>query len=83
MKVTLGQRETQLLAYCHLRGTGTVRTGDLTGPLQITKKQERELLSRMARAGIITKVRRGLYLVPPAFRWAAPGARTKASQSTP
>jgi predicted transcriptional regulator of viral defense system len=65
MKVRLGQRESQLLAYCHMRGMGTVRAGDLTGPLQITAKQERELLSRMARAGIIAKVRRGLYLVPP------------------
>jgi predicted transcriptional regulator of viral defense system len=65
MKTTLGQRETQLLAYCHMRGTGTVRTGDLTGPLQITEKQERELLSRMARAGIIARVKRGLYLIPP------------------
>jgi predicted transcriptional regulator of viral defense system len=65
MKKTLGQKETQLLAYCHMRGTGTVETGDLTGPLRITPKQERELLSRMARAGIITKVRRGLYLIPP------------------
>lgn len=65
MKTTLGPRETQLLAYCHLRGMGAVRTGDLTGPLRITAKQERELFSRMARAGIITKVRRGLYLVPP------------------
>jgi len=61
----LGQRETQLLAYCHMRGTETVRTGDLTVPLRITPKQERELLSRMARAGIIAKVRRGLYLIPP------------------
>jgi len=65
MKTTLGRRETQLLAYCHMRGTGTVQTGDLTGPLRITAKQERELLSRMARAGIIAKVRRGLYLIPP------------------
>ena len=65
MKATLGQREIQLLAYCHMRGTETVRTGDLTRPLRITEKQERELLSRMARAGIIAKVRRGLYLIPP------------------
>ena len=65
MKTTLGQRETQLLAYCHMRGLETVRTGDLTSPLQITAKQERELLSRMARAGIIARVRRGLYLIPP------------------
>jgi predicted transcriptional regulator of viral defense system len=65
MKATLGQKETQLLAYCQMRGAGTVQTGDLTGPLQITAKQERELLSRMARGGIIAKVRRGLYLIPP------------------
>jgi len=65
MKTKLGQQETQLLAYCHMRGTGEVRTGDLTGPLRITAKQERELLSRMARAGIIARVRRGLYLIPP------------------
>lgn len=65
MKVTLGQRESQLLAYCHMRSMGKVQAGDLTGPLQITAKQERELLSRMARAGIIAKVRRGLYLIPP------------------
>jgi len=65
MKTKLGQKETQLLAYCHMRGTVEVRTGDLTGPLRITAKQERELLSRMARAGIIARVRRGLYLIPP------------------
>lgn len=65
MKKILGQREAQLLAYCHMRGSATVRTGDLTEPLRITAKQERELLSRMARAGLIAKVRRGLYLIPP------------------
>ena len=59
--------EAQLLAYCQLRGLATVRTGDLTGPLRVTGKQERELLSRMARAGLIAKVKRGLYLVPPSL----------------
>lgn len=65
MKRSLGRMEAQLLAYCQLRELVTVRTGDLTSPLRITGKQERELLSRMARAGIIAKVKRGLYLVPP------------------
>jgi len=65
MKRTLGQREQQFLAYCQMREKRTVKTGDLTGPLQITAKQERELLGRMARAGIIARVRRGLYLIPP------------------
>ena len=53
-----------MLAYVQLRGLRTVATGDLTGPLGLTPVQERELLSRMARSGMIARVRRGLYLVP-------------------
>jgi len=64
MKKRLGQMEQQLFAFVQLRKIRVLRTGDLTGPLQITKKQERELLSRLARAGMIAQVRRGLYLVP-------------------
>jgi predicted transcriptional regulator of viral defense system len=64
VKSTLGQIETQMIAYCHLRGLAKVQTGDLITPLGLSTKQERELLSRMARTGIIAKVRRGLYLVP-------------------
>lgn len=48
-----------------MRNLRTVRTGDLVGPLRITAKQERELMSRMARSGTLAKVRRGLYVVPP------------------
>lgn len=65
MTKKLGQLETSLLAYCQMRNLRTVRTGDLTEPLRMTPKQERELLSRMARNGILAPVRRGLYLVPP------------------
>jgi len=64
MKRRLGNLERQLLAYAQMRGRQALRTGDLTGPLGITPKQERELFSRMARSGLIAKVRRGLYLVP-------------------
>lgn len=64
MKTTLGQQETQLLAYLQLRKLRTVRTGELTGPLQITLDQERELFRRMSRGGLIARVRPGLYLVP-------------------
>jgi len=42
-----------------------VRTGELTGPLRLTRVQEDELFRRMARGGLIARVRRGLYLVPP------------------
>jgi len=64
MKMKLGQQETQLLAYLQLRKSRTVRTGDLTNPLQITRDQERELFRRMSRGGLIARVRPGLYLVP-------------------
>jgi predicted transcriptional regulator of viral defense system len=64
MKMKLGQQETQLLAYLQLRKQSTVRTGDLSGPLQITRNQERELFRRMSRGGLIARVRPGLYLVP-------------------
>ena len=64
MSRRLGNLERQLLAYAHLRNLRELRTGDLTGPLKITAKQERELFSRMARSGMIAQVRRGLYLVP-------------------
>lgn len=61
----LGQIETLLFAYVQLRGLRTVRAGDLTEPLGLSVIQERKLLSRLAKAGLITRVWRGLYLVPP------------------
>lgn len=64
MKRRLGNLERQLLAYAQMRKLRQLRTGDLTGPLGITAKQERELLTRLAKSGLIAKVRRGLYLVP-------------------
>lgn len=54
-----------MLAYFQMRKQRVVRTGDLTGPLRLTRVQERELFRRMARGGLITRVRPGLYLVPP------------------
>jgi len=65
MKQRLGKFERQLFAFTQLRGLRLIRTGDLTRPLRLTSQQERELLSRLARAGMIARVRRGLYLVPP------------------
>jgi predicted transcriptional regulator of viral defense system len=64
VKRRLGNLERQLLAYAQLRKVRELRTGDLTKPLGITAKQERELYSRLARAGLIAQVRRGLYLTP-------------------
>jgi predicted transcriptional regulator of viral defense system len=65
MKTRLGRQETLLLAYVQMRKLRTVRSGDLTGPLQLSRDQERELFRRLARGGLIARVRPGLYLVPP------------------
>lgn len=64
MKKGLGQLETLFFAYVQMRGITTVRTGDLTEPLRLSPTQERYLLSRLAKAGLIVRVWRGLYLAP-------------------
>lgn len=64
MKRGLGQIEARLLAYAQMRGVQIIRAGELTGPLQINETQERKVLSGLARAGVIARVWRGLYLVP-------------------
>ena len=66
MKARLGQLETQFVAYAQMRKLRTVRQGDLSrSMLRLTPAQERKLLSRLSRAKLIARVRRGLYLVPP------------------
>lgn len=65
MPKTLGQLESRLLAYAQMRRLRTIRFGDLAKPLRLTSTQERYLLSRMAKSGLLARVRRELYLVPP------------------
>lgn len=64
MKKGLGEIERLLFAYVQMRGQRTVRAGELAGPLQLSAPRERNLLSRLAIAGWIVRVWRGLYLVP-------------------
>ena len=64
MKKGLGRAETRLFAYAQMRGLRTVRAGQLTEPLQLSAIQERKLFSRLAKAGLIARVWRGIYLVP-------------------
>jgi predicted transcriptional regulator of viral defense system len=65
MKKGLGEVERRLFAYAQMRGKTTLRAGELIAPLQLTPAGERRLLSRLAKAGWIVRVWRGLYLVPP------------------
>ncbi len=60
----LGKMENLFFAYTQMRRIGTVRSGDIQEALGFSAIQERKLLSRLSRAGMITRIKRGLYLVP-------------------
>ena len=64
MKKGLGQAEMRLFAYAQMRGLQTIRAGELTQPLELSPVQERKLLSRLAKADLIARVWRGVYLIP-------------------
>ncbi len=63
----MGQIETMMFAYVQLRRKNTVHVGELRKQLKLSAEQERKLLSRLAKAGLIARVWRGLYLVPSKF----------------
>ena len=65
MKRQIGRQEAQVLAYAQMRKLRVVRTGDLREPLELDERQERKVLSRLSQAGMIARVWRGVYLVPP------------------
>lgn len=56
--------ETRFFGYLQIADRTTVAIGDLVAALGITPAGELKLLSRLARRGLIARVRRGLYLVP-------------------
>ena len=60
----LGKMEAQFFAYIQMMELRTVKTGDIQTALGLSSEQERQLLSRLSRAGMITRVSRGTYLVP-------------------
>ena len=50
MKQNLGRLEAQFFAYAQMRKLRTLRTGDLTEPLQLSREQEREVFRADCRA---------------------------------
>lgn len=64
MTKRLGQLESTAFAYAQMRSLRQIAQGELCENLGITPRQERDLLGRMARRGLIARVRRGLYLFP-------------------
>ena len=61
---SLTSLDTHFFSYVQNRRIHSVETGDLVQALGISPIQERKLLSRLSLRGFITRVRRGLYLVP-------------------
>ncbi|MFO0840892.1 MAG: DUF6088 family protein [Gemmataceae bacterium] len=76
MTLALGRFESEALAFAQGRPGGRVGAGEIARALAWTPEQERKVLSRLARKGLIVRVRRGLYLAPPTLplggRW-SPG----------
>jgi len=76
-KTKLGALEMQLLSYAQLRKKDILALGELGPVVGITKKQERELFSRLSRAGMIIRLNKGIYLVPSRMpaggRWTVSG----------
>ena len=65
MKSKIGRQEAQVLAYAQMRKRRVIRAGELREPLELNAQQERKVLSRLSKAGMIARVWRGVYLVPP------------------
>jgi predicted transcriptional regulator of viral defense system len=72
MTTALGPLEMRFLAYCQARNRQSIAAGEFVGALGWTAEQERNVLSRLARKGFISRIRPGLYLVPPRL---PPGGR--------
>jgi predicted transcriptional regulator of viral defense system len=72
MAMSLGPLETQLLAYAQARNRQSVAAGEFVTALGWNAVQGRKVMSRLAQKGLITRVRPGLYLVPPRL---PPGGR--------
>jgi predicted transcriptional regulator of viral defense system len=67
MVAKLGPLELQALTYAQLRGSNRLQSGDLVRALRWSALQENKVLSRLARKQLVARLRRGLYLVPPAL----------------
>jgi predicted transcriptional regulator of viral defense system len=72
LRKTLGPYESQALAFSQARERRTLASGELVSALKWTVPQERNVLSQLAKKGLIVRVRNGLYLVPPRL---PPGGR--------
>ena len=63
-KDRLGKLEQRFLSYAQMRRLTTVHYGEARSILALTDLQEKKVLSRLARAGVIVRLKRGVYLFP-------------------
>ena len=63
--VMLGPLEMQFFAWTQLENKEQVRTGDFAKVKDLSAKQEADLFYNLSSSGVILKLWRGLYLVPP------------------
>ena len=61
----LGPLEMQFFAWTQLENKEQVKTGDFAKVKSLSTKQEADLLYNLSSSGVIVKLWRGLYLVPP------------------
>jgi predicted transcriptional regulator of viral defense system len=60
----IGTQAQRLLGWAQLKDRTTLTAGEVARALALTSDQERKLLSRMTRAGLLSRVQRGRYLIP-------------------
>ena len=63
-KDRLGKLEQRFLSYAQMKRLTTVRYGELRSVLALNALQEKKALSRLARAGVIVRLKRKVYLFP-------------------
>ena len=64
-KNRLGRLEQQFLSYVQFKRMSVVRLGEVRPVMMISAMQEKKMLSRLARGGLIVRLKREVYLVPP------------------
>jgi len=72
-KTKLGALALRAFSWIQHSGKDVVKTGEIMKALKITAQQERYLLSRMSRSGLLVRLMRGVYLapdkIPPNIKW--------------